>query len=301
MIDKSGKRIITFTSADGFEVNALLTLVNKKNSRSILNTPILIQVHGVLGNFLARGTPRLLPPGLLEKGINSLSINTRMAFMGQIFGYGVYEDTIEDIDAAVSYLEAQGFTRIYVLGYSLGANLVAYYCSLRNRSNITKIKGIILEGCSYSLPESQKSRLDKWSSIPSYDEIYRNARNALGPDPKNYKNDRVFVVYRAWGPSFNPVDCEMFSYKTWWFMRSPEADNAKTYKHIDKVKNPVLFINGKEDDIVSLWEPRDLKKILDRAGNKNVKLRYIPGAKHDCMENPGVTLTAVANWIKKIK
>lgn len=298
MMEKSRKRIITYSSQDGFEVNALLTLVNKKHMKSVLNTPILIQVHGVLGNFLARGTPRLLPPGLFEKGINSLSINTRMAFMGQIFGYGLYEDTILDIEAAVQYLEVQGFTKIFILGYSLGANLVAYYCSLKNRDNI---KGIVLEGCAYSLPESQKSRLDKWSSIPSYNEIYKNAKSILGPDPKNFRNDKVFVVYRAWGPSFNPVDCEMFSYKTWWFMRSPEADNAKTYKHIDKVKNPILFINGKEDDIVDLWEPRDLKKILERAGNSYVKLRYIPDAKHDCMENPKYTITAISNWIKKMQ
>lgn len=297
-MDRSKKSIITFVTQDGFEVNALLTLVNRKSVKSVLNTPIVIQVHGVLGNFLARGTPRLLPPGLLEKGINSLSINTRMAFMGQIFGYGIYEDTILDIDAAVQYVESQGFKKIFILGYSLGANLVAYYCSTKNRDNI---KGIILEGCSYSLPESQKSRLDKWSSIPSYEEIYKNAKSVLGNDPRNFKNDKVFVVYRAWGPSFNPVDCEMFSYKTWWFMRSPEADNAKTYKHIDKIKNPVLFINGRDDDIVNLWEPRDLKKILERSGNKNVKIRYIPNAKHDCMENSQFTITAVTNWIRKTK
>jgi len=291
------KKLVHFKSKYDFEVTALLTLVNKKDTSRILNTPIVIQVHGVLGNFLARGTPRLLPPGLYEKGINSLSINTRMAFMGQILGSAIYEETINDIDAAIEYLSEKGFKRIFVLGYSLGANLVAYYISLLRENNV---KGIILEGCSYSLPESQKARLDKWSAIPRYEEIYKNAKHILGPNPKDSKNDKIFVVYRAWGPTFNPVDCEMFSYKTWWFMRSPEAENAKTYKHIDKIKIPVLFINGKNDYIVELWEPKELKKILERSGNKNVKIRLIPDAQHDCMENPKATLTAISNWVNKI-
>ncbi|NIP31937.1 MAG: hypothetical protein GTN59_15795, partial [Candidatus Dadabacteria bacterium] len=67
----------------------------------------------------------------------------------------------------------------------------------------------------------------------------------------------------------------------------------------DKIKIPVLFINGKVDDIVFGWEPRDLKKILERAGNANVKLKFIPDAKHDCMENPKATISAISSFVKK--
>ncbi|NIT14457.1 MAG: hypothetical protein GTN99_09520, partial [Candidatus Dadabacteria bacterium] len=176
--------------------------------------------------------------------------------MGQIIHSAIFDETIYDIDAAVKYLVKQGFHRIFILGYSLGANITAYFASVNRHRNV---KGIILEGCAYSLPESQKARLEKWNSIPNYDDIYETAKHLLAPNPLKSKNDRIFVVYRAWGPTFNPIDCEMFSYKTWWFMRSPEAENAKTYKIIDGVKIPVLFINGKEDGIVFAWEPRDLK------------------------------------------
>ena len=297
-MNRSHKQLVSFKSKNGFEVYAVLTVSKKRNEKEFFNTPIIIQVHGVLGNFLTRGTPRLLPPALFDVGIHSFSINTRMAFLGQIMESAIFDETINDIDAAVKYLVKLGFHRILILGYSLGANLVAYYTSLKNSNNT---KGIILEGCSYSLPESQKARLEKWESIPNYEDIYESAKHLLGSDPQKSKNDKIFVVYRAWGPTFNPIDCEMFSYKTWWFMRSPEADNAKTYKLIDKIKIPKLFINGKNDDIVEAWEPKELKKILTRSGNNNVKMRLIPDAKHDCMENPKATIAAISNWVRKIQ
>lgn len=294
----SHKKLVNFKAKDGFEVNAVLTICKKRNEKELYNTPIIIQVHGVLGNFLTRGTPRLLPPALFDVGIHSLSINSRMAHMGQIIDSAIFDETIYDIDAAVRYLVKIGFHRIFILGYSLGANLTAHYASVNTHRNV---KGVILEGCSYSLPESQKDRLQKWNSIPCYEDIYEKAEHLLSPNPLKSINDRIFVVYRAWGPTFNPIDCEMFSYKTWWFMRSPQAENAKTYKLIDKIKVPVLFINGKNDDIVFAWEPKDLKKILERAGNSNVKLRFIPDAKHDCMENPKATISAISGFVKKIK
>lgn len=57
-------------------------------------------------------------------------------------------------------------------------------------------------------------------------------------------------------------------------MRSPEAENAKTCKHIAGVKTPVLFIHGKEDDVVDLWEPEELKRILNEAEQKCLACLY---------------------------
>jgi len=253
-------------------------------------------VHGVLGHFLARGTPRLLPNALVERGISSLSINTRLAFTGQIFGGGVFDESVLDIEAAVDALVNKGFKKIYVLGWSLGANISVYYAVRGAHKNI---KGLILEGCSSSLPLSHKRRLDRWQSIPSYEHIYEIAKKVLKPDPAETRNDRVFIVYRAWGPSFNPSDCEMFTYRTWWYMRSPEAQNAKTNEIIAGVKVPVLFIHGERDDVVAADEVNELLGILKKAGNRKSELRFIPGAKHDCMENPSFTVDTVVEWIMK--
>jgi len=290
------RTLLTFTTLDGFEVIALLITPKYETEAELFEKPIIINVHGVLGNFLARGTPQILPPALLNKGVSTLSINTRLGFLGQILGEGIFDKSNQDIEESVKVLVEMGFKNIYILGYSLGANLAVYYTT---QSEENHIKGLILEGCSYSLPDSQKRRLEKFKSIPQYDDIYKRAKLVLGPDPRNDANDQIFIVYRAWGESFNPVDVEMFTYRTWWFMRSPEAHFAKTCDLIDEVKVPILFIHGENDDVVDPWEPQKLMGILNKTGNTEVELVCIPEAKHDCMENPDATIEAITSWINK--
>jgi pimeloyl-ACP methyl ester carboxylesterase len=288
------KNLISFQTNDSFQLDAFLLLRSSGSKEDVLNTPIILHVHGVLGHFLARGTPRLLPPALLEHGINSFSVNTRMAFMGQIMGEGIFDDAINDVDTSVELLKKEGFSQIFILGYSLGANIVAYYASKRSDSSI---RGLILEGCSFSLPEAQRKRWEKWNSEPSYDEVYTKAKEVLGPDPYKSSKDQMFIVYRAWGPTFNPFHIEIFTYKTWWFMRGPEAYNAMTHKLVSKIKVPILFLQGEDDDILEPWEAAELARQVHIAGNSDAMVKYIPQAKHDCMENPDKTIGAIVNWV----
>jgi len=288
------RRLLSFPAEDGFLINALLVSGEFKRKEDLFDAPIVLLVHGVLGHFLARGTPRLLPNALEENGISSFSINTRMAFTGQMFGSAIFDESVMDIEAAVNMLVKEGFRKIIILGWSLGANISVYYAANNLHPNV---KGLILEGCSSSLPLSNKNRLEKWNSIPSYDHIYDIAKKVLKPDPVTTQNDRVFIVYRAWGPTFEPADIELFTYRTWWFMRSPEAHNAKTNEIISSVKIPVLFTHGNDDYIVGHEEPESLVDILNNAGNHNVQLSFIPNARHDCMENPSATIDTLIKWL----
>jgi alpha-beta hydrolase superfamily lysophospholipase len=284
------ERLIRFKADDGFPISALLVTKDHGRKEDIADIPILLQVHGLLGHFLARGTPRLLPHALLECGFNSLSINTRLASTGQITGVGIFDDTIRDIDAAVTFLLQDGFKTIFILGYSLGASMVAYWAANRK---YPQVKGLILEGALYSVADSQRKRLEKWESTPTYEEITSKARSVLGNDPYNSVRDENFVVYQAKGPSREPINNEIFTYKTWWFMAGPESHRAMVCKQIGKVHLPILFMRGENDPVVEEWETEELGKIAKRAGNRCVKTKQIPKAKHDCMENPEMMLKEI--------
>ena len=88
--------LIRQKAKDGFSVSAYLVFQKGKAEKEIREAPILLQIHGLLGHFLARGTPRLLPRALLEHGVSSMSINTRLAYAGQISGTGIFDDTDKD-------------------------------------------------------------------------------------------------------------------------------------------------------------------------------------------------------------
>lgn len=288
------QRLLRLRASDGNLLSSLLVTRNYVKLEEILDTPILLQIHGLLGHFLARGTPRLLPHALLERGFSSMSLNTRLAFAGQFTGKGIFDDALMDIDAGLEFLIDAGFNNIYILGYSLGASMLAYW--MANRVS-QRVRGIVLEGVHYSTSEAQRARLEKWGGSPTYEEIYEKAKAVLGADPYKSKNDEIFVVCRAKGPTPEPTNNEIFTYKTWWFMMGPHAHGAMAHKHIPKIKNPILFLRGENDFIVDQWEVDLLVRMGKEAGNERIKLRVVPGARHDCMENPEVMVNEVVSFI----
>lgn len=285
------QHLIRFRASDGFLVTSHLLTKDFEQSKNNLDTPIVLHIHGLLGHFLARGTPRLLPHALLEHGVWSLSINTRLAFAGQLTGKGIFNDTIHEIDSAVAFLTQKGFRRIYLLGYSLGASMIVHWAANRNPPNV---RGLILEGLHHSLPDSQRRRLGKWGSTPTYEEVFERAKAVLGDDPYHSLNDETFVIYRSRGPTSEPINDEIFTYKSWWHMMGPEAYAAMAHRHIGTIKKPILIIRGEHDPLIEEWEPEALAQIVRAAGNRNIWVRRIPQAGHDCMENP-------AEMIKEIR
>jgi len=90
---------------------------------------------------------------------------------------------------------------------------------------------------------------------------------------------------------------EIFTYKTWWFMAGPEAHAAMTYKHIDKISLPMLMIRGENDPLIEDWEAEALVLIARKSGNQNVRVKQIPDAGHDCMENSDEMLREIIHML----
>jgi len=290
------QNLIRFRTRDKFLICALLVTPEYDNKEQILDIPILLQIHGLLGHFLARGTPRLLPHAIVELGFNAMSMDTRLAHAGQITGQGIFDDTIKDIDAAVEFLTQEGFRNIFILGYSLGASMAAYWAANREHPNV---KGLIFEGVHYSSHDSKRKQFTRWGSFPTYQEIVEKARAVLGDDPYRSTNDEIFVAYQCRGPNSEPISDEIVTYKTWWFMDGPEAHAAMTYKHIGKINLPILMIRGENDHIAEDWEAEALAVIARKEGNQNVRVKQIPDAGHDCMQNPDKMLKEIMHMFSR--
>jgi len=293
-----GQKLFRLRAQDGFFVSSHLVMPEDDAGQTVHTTPILIEVHGLLGNFLARGTPRLLPQALRERGFWSFSINTRLAFAGQMTGKGIFDDTIHDIDATVTFLTEEGFKNIFILGYSLGASMVVHWAANRAHPHV---KGIILEGTHYSIPDTQKKRLAKWGSTPTYEELYTKAKAVLGKNPYQSPHDETVVIYQARGPSRRPHHDEIFTYKTWWHMMGPEAYAAMAHRHIGKIQIPIVLIRGDRDPLIEEWEGDALRDIAQEAGNSDVAVKIIPDAGHDCMDNPEVMIQEIVSLFSAIK
>ena len=160
-----------------------------------------------------------------------------------------------------------------------------------------RVKGVVLEGCPYSIPDANRFRWKKYGSIPSYEEACARAREVLGDDPYNSAEDEIFVAYRCKGPTRQPGDDEIFTYKTWWFLCGPEAYGTMTHRHIGKIALPMVIMRGDADPLVESWVPEALGAIARDAGNGKVRVVTIPGAHHDCMENPEAMVDEIVRLV----
>jgi dienelactone hydrolase len=250
-------------------------------------------VHGAVGNYL-QGFPRRLSFGLAERGHTVLSINTRMANYGALFGGGLLHRTPYDIDAGVDALRRRGYKRIILCGYSMGATMVTYY---QAKMAPPEVVALCTFAHPWSLPDSLRRRWERFGARPSYDVVAERVAAALGDDPEDPTNDRIMVVHRSQGPSDRPEHTELWTYSTWWFSRGPEADAACSWQWMDQVSVPVAFIQAGSDPLIWEEEASRLAELARTSGVRPVIVRQIPGANHVFDRRESEAVRAASDYI----
>jgi alpha-beta hydrolase superfamily lysophospholipase len=238
-------------------------------------TAVLV-VHGSVGNYLA-GVPRWVSFGLARSGFSVLAINTRMANFGAFFGGGLLHRTPLDLDPALALLRRRGYRRVVLCGYSMGATMVTHYQALRAPQDVA---GLVTLAHPLSLPGSLRRRWDRWGASPGYGEVEARARDVVGPDPDAPGEDEIVVVRRATGPTDAPADAEVWTYRTWWSCRGPEAPHAVSAERIRGVRVPVAMIQAGADELVRAGEGEQLARIALASGCPWADVSVVDGADH---------------------
>jgi pimeloyl-ACP methyl ester carboxylesterase len=199
-------------------------------------------------------------------------MNTLLANLGLFFGFGIFDDAMPQIDRASEFLTGIGFQEIIIAGHGLGGCMAIRYGALRNDPiKYPAIKGMIAFATPYSLPDAIRRRWKRFGSEPAYDEIYVRAERIFKPlAGEEPARDETFVVKKAHGDTYLPQHSEVYTLKTWWSLAGPEAEGTKAYKHIGKVKVPILLVHALHDDIIERHEFEDLGKAAIDGGNNDV-------------------------------
>jgi dienelactone hydrolase len=253
----------------------------------------VLVVHGSVGNYIT-GVPRRISFGLANAGFTVLSVNTRMANYGVIFGGGLMHRTPLDLDAALVMLRRHGFTRIVLLGFSMGATMVTHYQALRQPPDVV---GVCTVAHPASLPSALRLRWDHYDSDPSYEEVQERAHLLLAPDYESPQRDRIFVVRRARGFTDEPLDCEIWTYRTWWFSRGPRAPHAESRLRIGGVTVPLAIVQAGEDELVRESEGIELEGLARQGDCPSVTRETIPEANHVFAGLDGDLIEAVVGWL----
>ena len=235
------------------------------------NKPIILRLHGILGNLLDE-TEYFLPHFLANEGYSSITMNTLLANLGLFFGFGVFDDAMAQIDAVCNFLREVGFKKIVVAGHGLGGCMAIRYGALRNDpQKYPDIVGVIAMATPHSMPETIRRRWDRFGSEPTYEEVYSKAQRVFRPESEGEPpRDETIVIKKAHGHTALPEHTDIYTLKTWWALAGPEAEGAKAYKHIGKIHVPILLVQGLHDDIIEYRECEALRQLARDGGNNDV-------------------------------
>lgn len=229
---------------------------------------VIVRLHGILGNLLDE-TEHFLPVELALRGYSSINMNTLFANLGLFYGFGVVEQVIPQIDSVCDFLRGLGFKKIVVAGHGLGGCMAILYGALRNdRARWADLRGVIAIATPYSLPDTIRSRWERFGSEPTYDQVCGLATERFGGFGGGA--DQTILIRRAHGTSRRPHHSEVYTLKTWWHLAGPEADGVKPYLHIGKVKVPILLVDGLRDDVLEQPRDQDLARVARSEGHDTV-------------------------------
>jgi dienelactone hydrolase len=265
-------RPVLLNTADGNHWDAMLF----EPGGATRHGAVAMVVHGSVGNYLA-GFPRALAFGLAQCGHVVLSINTRMANYGVIFGGGIFPETVQDIDAGLAALRRLGYRRVVLCGYSMGASMVVHHQATRRAPEVV---GLCTFAHPYSLPGALRLRWERYGSVPSYAEMTDRARAALAEDPDGLSGDRIVVVRRANGSGDGPDHTEVWTYSTWWHSRGPEATAARSWYWIGRAGVPVALVQAGADRLIEPDSGDRLAREARRGGVPRADVYVIAGADH---------------------
>jgi dipeptidyl aminopeptidase/acylaminoacyl peptidase len=292
------RRLVSLAAVDGEVHDALFEIDERAargRARATGRRTAIVHIHGIMGNFLV-GTLRFYPAPLARAGFPVLVIETRMANVGQLFGQAIFEDAIRDVEAAVRWLRDKGYDSIILSGYSSGATMATRFAATHH---VPDLRGLVCLGNPWGLPQSMKTRADRFGAKPDYTELTGTVRRAIGANPDAPEDDRLFVVERSRGPSSRPVDSEVYTYRTWWHSRGPAATSAMAFRQIGQVWAPILLVQGTDDEVVQFEEAVALASVARTAGNRDVTVMRIDGAGHSFEDHEIDTLNAVTSWLRE--
>lgn len=286
--------LVTLQTRDGLELDALFHIderMTRQRERRTGRRTAIVHVHGIMGNFLV-GTLRFLPSPLAREGFPTLVLETRLANVGQLFGQGIFADALIDLDAATRWLRDQGYDSLILSGYSSGATLVTLHAAERA---LAWCRGLLCLGNPWGLPQAAERRSHKFGSEPGYWELAADVRARIDREP-----DHIFVVTRSRGRSRKPRDSEVYTGRTWWHSRGPEAYEAMACRYIGAAELPTLLVQGTDDWVVEPWEALELARVAREAGNDDVTVEWVEGADHSFAGYEMRTLEAITRWLRRV-
>ncbi len=288
-------RLVTIAAPDGVQHDAIMERDDAASEERVARTgrrTAMVHLHGNQGN-LTVGALRFMREPVAAAGVPILTLDTRIGNVAQLFGTAMLADALLDVRAAVRWLADEGYDHVLVSGYSLGATVAMYVGAHELDLPLVGVAGL---GTAYSLSESSRARMDRCGSAPSYEELVAACRPYADVPPED---DVTVVIHRMYLPDDSPHTAGVYTARSWWHSRGPEAVAAMAYRHIGSIPAPVLLVQGTDDVMVDPGDAARLAAHAQSVGHADVEVAMLHGQGHG-FEDHAATVAVVVTWLNRV-
>lgn len=268
----------------------------------------VLEVHGMSGNFIENYYAHVLGEKLAAAGFgfmyghnrgychmngipakpirpeNNGYSSTRLGAM-----YELFEDCPKDISAWIAKVKELGYSKIILLGHSLGCNKTIYYMYKHQDPDVS---GVILAS-----PPDMVGLVELERYQPNHAELLKEAQQLVASGkPRQLLSSDIWdgeyilsaqtylSLFQEGGPADNlPVN------------RNPEV-----FEQLAIIKQPILGIMGVHDDIEIRNLHDDMALIKSKAtACKDFEVRFVNGANHDYQNREEEFADTVLSWAKE--
>jgi pimeloyl-ACP methyl ester carboxylesterase len=300
----------SFLTTDNLSLPALLYQPDQKTKRAA------VWLHGMGDNGVFYKPDRInaLGDALTRRGVAFLAFNNRGAHNSKRLsiadeslpeedrGYQAgtnYEriiDAVHDIDGAAKYLGQQGFTELYLLGHSTGANKICVY-HVTSKSNPFSKYVLAGPGDDTGIFFSSLGPKKFWHALKYAAEAVTDGDGSKTM-PK-YTGMYPFSAQSAWDILNPDGDYNTFPFYEYAHERLGKKELFSEYKSIDR---PTLVICGEADELMATAGGAEaaLDILMKQASNQMLKktdFMLIHDADHSFSDHEQEFADKVAEWL----
>lgn len=293
-------RLIHISTEDGLTLPGYIYEAPKSKKAAIF-----LHGNGSASVFYKKNFQQEYAQSLHAKGISYLAFNNRGAHYikslrvrengeeeRKLFGtaFEKIKDCVKDIDGAIAFLKDLGYTELYLVGESTGANKICVYDYYKKNNPVAKyllLGGGDDTGIYYDMLGKQRfyhllHESEKKIKAHQGDELIAE----LLPDD--------FLSYTAFYDTCNPDG----DYNTFPFheaLHQVKLSSKPLFRYFKAIKKPMLVVYGEQDEFA--WG--DVPKVVEELKKYQPTATYAisPGADHSFSDHQTEVGQLMAEWL----
>lgn len=297
------QRLVHFQATDGLSLAGLLY----EPARQAQDVVIFLHGNGDSSIFHSART-NLIGEELTRRGIAWFPFNNRGAYMvkrlarvrngrresiGAGMAYEKIRECTHDIDGAIRFCRAAGFSRVHLVGHSTGANKICVYNYYKPRNRVRSY--LLLAG-----GDDSGLYRERWGERRFDAVIERCRRRIRDRQGKVLVPETLSPFFISWSSLYDTInpdgDYNVFPFLE--VLRGRRVSRKPLFRHYRSIRKPTLALYGAEDEYC-FGDVAGCVEILERfapPGNR-MSFEIVPGANHGFSGKETWLAGRIADWV----